>query len=405
MMLTACLCLLVGQASGQIEKFNMPSATMELDFPCPPEEITITKFKGGKNWKIVVNRPFDYKAAPKSGTDNWTWALGDLNATGDGVVPFWQFQNPLNAYSGTDMIPMSNLPPDNADFGPAHGHIEATANLNGVPKKDLSDPPVETVKVFFNKDEVHPVSGTPNWFHYWSKINMPQLNNYLTIPSVPVFDFGSCSFVPQPYPSNINTTLSISYDSSLPYNPVTMTGTMGINNFWQGTTIPATGCPGFGSVIANFDPSGVILGPGCSQVEPNQNNPANPYRGIHVFYRTVAHESEHARIAAEVWSTGWASNWDMDDDGYRDDWENQINANLPIGAFYQFSIGIPGSQNDIYQNGYDPTNLGQNPPLYTAGTEYEEWRCRQVEDNVNLIQINPFDWSFDPTGVNQGKQW
>ena len=145
---------------------------------------------------------------------------------------------------------------------------------------------------------------------------MPQLINYLTIPSIPVFDFATCTFVPQPPPLDVNIELSLSYDPALPYNPATMVGTMGQNIFFPLTTVPAdpAGCPGFGNVMVNFDPSGnsIRLGPGCGQAEPHLADPANPFRGIHVFYRTVAHESEHARIAAEVWSTGFSSNYDVD---------------------------------------------------------------------------------------------
>lgn len=215
LLFTVFFYLFAGHATGQIEKSTAPSVTTEFDFPCPPEKIKITKFNGGKNWKIVVNRPFDYKATPKNGTDNWTWALGDLNAAGDGVVPFWQFQNPLNAYSGTGLIPLANLPPNNADFGPAHGHIEATANLIGVPKKDLSDPPGETVKVFFNKDEVHPVSGVPNWFHYWSKVNIiqDQLNS---IPGIKLFNISTCSFDEEPTKPQ---DFVLQYNPGFPVNP------------------------------------------------------------------------------------------------------------------------------------------------------------------------------------------
>jgi hypothetical protein len=165
--------------TSQIEK-----SSTGIDFPCPPDKIKITKFKDTKNWQVVVNRPFNYRAVPKSGTDSWTWSLGDLNGTGDGVVPFWVFQNTLNAYKGSGII--TNLPPNNSDFGPVHGHVEATANLNGVPKKDLSDDPNQTVKVFFNKDEVHPVSGEPNWFRYWSE-SQP-IQDLLTIPGIKLWD-------------------------------------------------------------------------------------------------------------------------------------------------------------------------------------------------------------------------
>lgn len=423
MLFTVFFILFAGHATGQIEKSTAPPATMELDFPCPPEEIKITKFNGGKNWKIVVNRPFDYKATPKNGTDNWVWALGDLNASGDGVVPFWQFQNPLNAYSGTGLIPLANLPPNNADFGPAHGHIQATANLNGVPKKDLSDPPGETVKVFFNKDEVHPVSGVPNWFHYWEQIAA----NLLTTSGIRVFGVDSLVTeavlqVGDPTP----IAFSLRYRNDGPFHfqeppDPNIPQLYAINNIGDQMSkfkfaFIAGGCYNdYRKVLTEYpddlpDLAVIDIGEGCARhyriynygLGPNAyGGPLPPQystiRGIDVFYALLNHELVHWTLFEEFWSVaGYDSTFDCDGDYYPDDWEMG-----PIGMSYGFIVGVK----DEYTSNYNAENLPAVMPVNRkAATWFQEERCRRKEA---VVQPGPHDqdWSFDSTGSNQGKQW
>ncbi|MEZ4960162.1 MAG: hypothetical protein R2830_10145 [Saprospiraceae bacterium] len=382
---------------------------ISTDFPCPPEDnIKITKFKDVKNWQVVVNRPFDYKATPQSNTDNWTWTLGDLNANGDGVVtpPFWMFQNALNANKGSGII--NNLPPNNSDFGPTHGHIEAAANLNGVPKKDLSDHPDQTVKVFFKKDDLHPISGTPNWFHYWREAQ--PIIDLLTIPGIKLWDKDNCIFL-----DAIPVELNLIY-GGMPYNPVGNT-TYGFSKFNPagflnvdpfGPPCNDNSPPHLYSVGYKVESLNVTIGEGCGF---RKNLPANPsadvngnIEGIFVLYSTIAHEVEHTIITCEVWANGYDSALDEplpNKDHYRDGWEEQTNLdNAGTPGYCPFTIGV----NDKYNVDNDPVNLG-NCALETAGTNYEEIRCRNKENALDIEPAKTFDWSFDPTAEIQGKQW
>jgi hypothetical protein len=152
----------------------------------------------------------------------------------------------------------------------------------------------------------------------------------------------------------------------------------------------------------------IKIGEGCGF---RKNLPANPsadingdIEGIHVLYSTVAHEVEHAIITCEGWADGYDSALDEPfpiKDNYRDGWETQINLqNTGNPGYCPFTIGV----NDMFNPNYIPANLG-NCVLESAGTNYEEARCRNKESTLNLILVNPFDWSFDPTTNIQGKQW
>ena len=387
---------------------ELKSAGADLEFPCPPEDINITKFKDTKKWQVVVNRLFTYQAAPKSNTDDWGWSLGDLNAAGDSVIPFWMFQNPLDAYKGTGVI--INLPPNNSDFGPAHGQIQATANLNGLPKKDLSDDPDETVKVFFVKDEVHPVSGTPNWFHYWSE-SQP-IQDLLTIPGIRLWDMSTCMF------QDIEEVhLTLIY-GGMPYDPEG--STYGSSNFSPrdfDKEDPYPDCDNNSpahlyAVGYKANATKILIGEGCGFRKSDPGNPsANPIgniEGIHVLYSTVAHEVEHTEITCEVWSDGYDSAFDEPlpiRDDYRDNWETQTNIdNAGIPGYCPFTIGV----DDGFNEDYVEANIG-NCTLETAGTNYEEIRCRKKATELDLTPVNEYDWSFDPItdplNLIQGKQW
>jgi len=41
----------------------------------------------------------------------------------------------------------------------------------------------------------------------------------------------------------------------------------------------------------------------------------------------------------------------------------------------------------------------------SAGSYYEENRCRNKELEVLVENIDLFDWSFDPENDEQGKNW
>lgn len=168
-------------------------------------------------------------------------------------------------------------------------------------------------------------------------------------------------------------------------------------------------CPGENDriVAKGYYPEGnkIEIGLGCGTVTKETAH-GNIISGIHVFYGTVVHEVEHAIIDCEIWADGYDRNLDMDADGYRDDWELFFNMNIPPGAPPCIQFDLSGQNNDVYSGAYMPNLLGNCPNLnYSAGTEYEEWRCRDREANLNFDLINDFDWSFDPSFEIQGKNW
>lgn len=64
---------------------------------------------------------------------------------------------------------------------------------------------------------------------------------------------------------------------------------------------------------------------------------------------------------------------------------------------YGFKVGIA----DIYNTTYDTYNLH----LAGASAMYQEVMCRLKEVSSNTQILNPVDWSYDPTGKYQGKNW
>ncbi len=85
-----------------------------------------------------------------------------------------------------------------------------------------------------------------------------------------------------------------------------------------------------------------------------------------------------------MWPRGYDAALDTEPDTYRDTWE-------VAHAADGFVVGV----DDTYRAGPPPS------VCYT----YEETRCLAVEHAVNEAAYDNKDWSFDPTGVNQGKQW
>jgi hypothetical protein len=179
------------------------------------------------------------------------------------------------------------------------------------------------------------------------------------------------------------------------------------------------------------------IGKGCGFTKSNIAGPGD--QGIHVLYRTVVHEVEHAIITCDVWNftdpsdptvnAGYSSDWDKDGDGYKDLWEttsiegmlNNFTVTLPGKAPFDgynvdknTGLRVDASGNPI---SYDPNKLGLRTPLYSAGTEYEEARCKNKELTITKAAIDKDDWSFDyipnppinpinpKTKIIQGKQW
>ena len=126
----------------------------------------------------------------------------------------------------------------------------------------------------------------------------------------------------------------------------------------------------------------------------SEDNDETGHRGLHTFYETIAHESEHIVIWEEIWPGGvYVATQDTDNDFYRDDWERQ---HADIGGGIGFEVG----RNDDYTNGV--ILPGQ---ISSVGYIYEETRCRQVEHNLIETAFDNLDWSYDTTNINQGKQW
>lgn len=120
-------------------------------------------------------------------------------------------------------------------------------------------------------------------------------------------------------------------------------------------------------------------------------------RGVDVFYALINHELTHWTLFEEFWSqTGYDDN-DCDHDYYPDDWEMG-----PIRAAY----GFDPMMEDNYTKNYNPENLpGVLPIAKRAATQYQEEKCRRREMSSHLNSPHNQDWSFDPTNVNQGKNW
>ena len=125
-------------------------------------------------------------------------------------------------------------------------------------------------------------------------------------------------------------------------------------------------------------------------------NDETSHRGIHAFYETVAHESHHIVLWEGWWGIGGVPNTsqDSDSDTYPDSFEAST-----TGASYGFSVG----QNDDYVSGVPSAASAPRWPTESAGYNYEEDLCRQIEHALNESQYDSQDWSYDSTGTNQGK--
>ena len=129
-------------------------------------------------------------------------------------------------------------------------------------------------------------------------------------------------------------------------------------------------------------------------------SPQSPYMylkmRLHTFYETIAHESHHIVLWEGWWGQGGLPQAAQDTDGdtYPDSFENTQG-----GQNYGFSVG----QDDNYGGGVASTATNPRWPGDSAGYNYEEDLCRQIEQNLNETQFDSQDWSFDPTKTNQGK--
>jgi hypothetical protein len=333
------------------------------------------------------------------------------------------------------------MPIDNDDWGSTNGHI--LFEMDNANDHILSD---FTIEAYFSKDEIHPLANTPNWFDYWSQI--PIIQDLLdAVPGIPLYDSNNCAFTPNPG----KNAIELIYDPNLTFNPPPARTTFGLgkgNQIDGGMTVKENlgdygnkceiGTLKPGAAVGYRYPFRIYLGEGCSKRKDRDGrvpNGTHTIRGIDVFYSVLIHEVEHLMIECEVWSPGYMYDFldtmdsrydiyaDRDKDGYRDAWELMVNINNP--SLVRFSIAkkdpITGTLLPPFDRyNVDPLN-GNSTTTYnlsllgqpwqsvknqiSAGTYYEENRCRDEELNFILNQIHPYDWSFDPSKQDQGKNW
>lgn len=129
----------------------------------------------------------------------------------------------------------------------------------------------------------------------------------------------------------------------------------------------------------------------------SQLNDETGHHGIHTFYETIAHESEHIVLWEGWWGVGGSPDpfLDTDADTYPDAFEAGS-----VGQSYYFNVGT----SDHYSTGQPTTDPNARWPNDSAGYNYEETICRQVEHQIDEKSFDYQDWSHDETNNFQGKQ-
>jgi hypothetical protein len=381
----------------------------------------ITKFQGNKTWKAVVGVPLTYESKPKIKNPDpnlkWNWEIGEGSCSI--FTPFWTLAS-LNGdfeREKTRGLNITNMPSSNEDFGDKNGLVKVSNSINNIRNEESCEDRngnEAKVKVFFEKDAMNNPDGTvPNWFYYWSQNQIIQ--NELEIPGIKLFDKDNCVWNNSVTPLKLN----IEYSHQPIYNP-----TPGIQNSYGSNSFNVLNMDkrNLTQICGAVNPEMVVVDYEPYYSKITINNPSGYQKelsdgtilkGIHAFFSIVIHEVEHALIECEVWADGYSSLLDQDGDGYNDAWEMQ----KAIQHFPEFQFDVrPNDMTPPYDAygvnpltnkpmQYDDRLLGQG--LYSVGTEYEEWRCRKKErDSKHLhININQYDWSYDPTNTHQGKQW
>lgn len=382
--------------------------------------LTINKFTRhpSDNWKVVVSGPDEmtqkeiikYEASTpnKDPFNTYNWLLGNETPGPKGFVNYWNV-SPLPGpfkLKGEAYIPYTKLPMLNDDFGSTHGDVTVIEN-NQTPGANQKD-----VKVFFRKDDVnYKDDKVPNWFFYWSQI--PEIKSLLNIGGLHLYTEDVCDFNSTPTPFMLN----LRYNKNLGKFGNVIAGRCYFQIDRTKTAIPKK-CLESGEssyfIVSGYNPEALIieLGPVCgfsqSSIDCPEEGKANPIiQGIHSFISTIVHETEHARIKCEVWNyttpndpnvkEGYNEKWDKDKDGYKDIWELS-----DIGVNNKFKIEDPSTNADKYNSNYQNCFCAKT---CSAGTMYEETRCREKAHIYNLKFVDNQDWSFDPEDDNQGKQW
>lgn len=120
-----------------------------------------------------------------------------------------------------------------------------------------------------------------------------------------------------------------------------------------------------------------------ARIASEQNN-VTSHTGLHCFIEVLTHENEHIVIYDEFWPNGYVESMDADGDEHPDSWERTV------GAAYGYVVGVNDA---IYPL--------PDTPIY----KYQEVRCFQAERNAKYDAYDLKDWSYDPQGKYQGKQW
>jgi len=377
---------------------------------------------------VVIGQSIKYRASGfEEGEEEleWEWVLGSGDC--DISENDWNLSVDSDwAEKGKDaMIPISKLPRANKSFtNNNYVNVSNGADLSCIDE----DGAKFKANIFFNKDDISPYMTVPNWFYYWEQIELIQRE--LTIPGISLLNYREQTLVKS------DLTLRIVYDESMlfdygPYEITEYGASRSYPDLISGLApFDRSGCQSINLPLRYSDEFNFIrIGKGCGFDKRRDicSSSSLDYNGIHTFFTTVIHEAEHVRLATEIWNFTDPSNqcieptysieYDMDRDGYKDLWESlslealEYNASLQDpsrGFMVRISSGGGPDIRDMYSRKY--INDGQGSCDYcmgtcSNGTMYEEARCRQAEANLDVKDINSYDYSFDKSGDNQGKLW
>lgn len=366
------------------------------------------------NWKVVVSGPDEmtqkeiikYEASTpnKDPFNTYNWLLGNETPGPKGFVNYWNV-TPLPGpfiLKGDAYIPYAKLPMLNDDFGTTHGDATVIENnqTSGAIQKD--------VKVFFRKDDMnYNDDKLPNWFFYWSQI--PLIQDLLQLDGMYLYDIKNCKFNDTPTPYKIplyfdkNLDPGVAGSTNFPY--------LKLEEFKPSQCYDQSGDKKQ-KIIAEYSKNGdqikIRVGQIASEISGFCKGQEPERKGIHVFYNTIAHEVEHVKLKFEIWNythpskpevfPGYNDIWDLDRDYYKDVWEEK---DLVASKMFETESG---TNQDRYISNYSDCFCFNKYPC-SAGTQYEEERCRKVANELDYQAIDKFDWSYDLYLKYQGKQW
>lgn len=360
-----------------------PSSRRFSGLECsPPGIITIEFFVGKEkrkkvDLKVVIGRDFAYKGL-NSNTGAWIWSIGGTKKWNATFTP----KNPgTTENEGKGIIPLTEMPASNSDFGLNRGKEEVS---NALSEKGDVD-----VEVFFlkNDDKNNPAK-VPNWFYYWKQI-LPDKQYTL-----PVFNINN-----PVQPTNLSIPIDFLYSDKGKYAWNPGAGFAFGNTNISPNLIPIDFSNPNGPRYADSYIIEMTLGEGTAKIcghELEENLSTSEIKvvsetgsdGISCFYQVYIHEMYHVEIWKDNYPLGYRNDQDSDKDGYSDDFEIRH----AVEGF------INGNDNS-YKNGKG-----------SVGYDYEERLCRAIEDASNSSILDPFDWSFETNdnktkGRPQGKNW